>query len=633
MMLAQLENIGLAFGPHTLLANAGLQINSGERICLVGRNGTGKSTLFKIIAGTVLPDEGKVWHMNGLKVSFLEQDVADGAEISVYEMVASGLGESGQLLSRYHNTLLDTSLDHDSQARQLADLQHDIETNDGWNLQHKIDTVIDKLSLPGDRLFSDCSGGLRRQVLLAKALVSDPDLLLLDEPTNHMDINAITWMESFLQGFNGGLIFITHDRTFLRHLATRIVELDRGQLTAFNGDYDFYLRRKDEMLNAEGKANERFDKQLAEHEVWIRQGIKARRTRNEGRVKVLENMRRERAQRTARHGVVSLQVDDGASSGKRVADLRQVNFSYDGKPIIRDLTTSIIRGDRVGIIGPNGSGKSTLLKLILGELAPDAGEVILGTGLQIAYFDQQRNQLAMDKTVRDNVSEGSDFITVQGKSRHVVSYLKDFLFPPDRLNTPVKVLSGGERNRLLLARLFTQPANLLVLDEPTNDLDVDTLELLEELLADFKGTLLLVSHDRAFLDNIVTSTLVFEGDGRVGDYVGGYEDWLRQRQKPQDQSTAKDSAATAPKKTKSAEPAAAPRQKLSYKEKRELETLPGQIEALEQEQAAIEGAMAESSFYQQDKTAITKTLSRMETLQQELATLYARWEHLDGIDA
>ncbi len=638
MMLTQLENVSLAYGPHTLLSRVGFHINAGEKVCLVGRNGTGKSSLFRIIAGESLPDEGTVWYRDGLKVSYLEQDATMVADITVYDMVASGLGTSGQVLSRYHQVAADHAMPHDEQIRQLADLQHQIESLDGWSLKHKIDTVIDKLSLPGDRAFSDCSGGIRRQVLLAKALVSDPDLLLLDEPTNHMDITAITWIESFLQGFRGGLLFITHDRTFLKNLATRIVELDRGKLTSFNGDYDFYLRRKDEMLNAETKANERFDKQLAEHEVWIRQGIKARRTRNEGRVTLLENMRRERAQRSERQGVVSLQLDSGETSGKRVADLRHVNFSYGDKPIINNLTTRIMRGDRVGIIGPNGSGKSTLLKLMLGELPPDSGQVILGTGLQIAYFDQQRNQLDLEKTVRDNISEGNDFISVQGQSRHIISYLKDFLFPPDRINTPVKVLSGGERNRLLLARLFTRPANLLVLDEPTNDLDVDTLELLEELLSEFTGTLLLVSHDRSFLDNIVTSTLVFEEDGRVGDYVGGYADWLRQRRPVQKSATRIQESATvatpapAGNKTKiSAAPAPAKR-KLGYKEKRELEALPARIEALEKEQASIETAMSQGTFYQQDKDTITRTLSRLEVLRAELTQRYARWEELENDD-
>lgn len=637
MILTQLENVSLAFGPQTLLDRVNLQLSRGERVCLVGRNGTGKSTLFKIIAGQMQADDGTVWLRPGVKVAYLAQDTGEQADLSNYDIVASGLGDAGRLLSAYHHAAVDPDLDNAQRLQTLSRLQQQIEAQDGWSLKHRVDTVIDRLGLPGDRQFKHGSGGIRRQVLLARALVSDPDILLLDEPTNHMDISAITWLESFLQGFAGGILFITHDRAFLRQLATRIVELDRGALASFACNYDAYLRRKEEMLNAESKANERFDKLLAEHEVWIRQGIKARRTRNEGRVKVLENMRRERSQRVSRQGSVAMQLDSGDLSGKLVAELRHVECRFADQVVIRDFSSRILRGDRIGIIGPNGCGKSTLLKIILGEMRPGQGSVTTGSNLQIAFFDQQREQLDGEKTVRDNISPGSDYVEVRGQPRHVVSYLRDFLFPADRLNTPVKVLSGGERNRLLLARLFTRPANLLVLDEPTNDLDVDTLELLEELLGEFTGTLLLVSHDRAFLDNIVTSTLVFEGDGHIGEYVGGYADWLRQRpqglqlltgRKPGDATT----TPAAPVAAASARPRpeTAEKRKLGYKEKRELEELPARIEALEQEQQRLEQEISQAAFYQQDKETITRTLARLDALRQELPGLYDRWADLDS---
>jgi ATP-binding cassette subfamily F protein uup len=474
--------------------------------------------------------------------------------------------------------------------------------------------------------------------MLARALVSDPELLLLDEPSNHMDIAAITWLEEFLGSFQGALMFITHDRTFLKHLATRIIELDRGVLTSFGGGYDHYLEKKAELLARETTANAKFDRKLAEYEAWIRQGIKARRTRNEGKVRKLQAMRRERSQRIGEPGKVNLDLDTGALSGKLVADLRHVSFHYGNHRIIDDLSTRILRGDRVGIIGPNGSGKSTLLKIILGELAPSTGQVVKGTGLQLAYFDQQRAHLDLAKTVRDNLSNGRDFIRVKGRSRHVVSYLKDFLFPPERIDSPVKVLSGGERNRLLLAQMFARPANLMVLYEPTNDLDVETLELLEELLADYDGTLLLVSHDRTFLDNVVTSTLAFEGNGRVEDYVGGYEDWLRQRTRT---SAPEKSVLDKPlrgkldqskKNTDEAVAGTSQKQRLSYKEQRELAVLPERIEALEEEQRLLEQEVSQSQFYQQDKQAITTTLGRFDQIRQELQIAFDRWEYLDSIE-
>ncbi|MDH5665186.1 MAG: ATP-binding cassette domain-containing protein, partial [Nitrosopumilus sp.] len=509
----------------------------------------------------------------------------------------------------------------------LADLQHKIEVNDGWNLNQKIETILTKLDLPEDKQLKDCSGGVRRRVMLAQALVSDPELLLLDEPTNHMDISAITWLEEFLKAYKGALIFITHDRTFLKNLATRIIELDRGQLTSWPCNYERYLEKKEEQLAHEERTNAKFDKKLAEHEAWIRKGIKARRTRNEGKVRRLQEMRKQRSQRISQQGRVSLNVDEGEQSGKRVVDLQHINFKYDESTIIKDFSTRIMRGDRIGIMGPNGCGKSTLLKIILGEIKPHSGDVITGTKLEIAYFDQQRDILNPEKTVRENISEGSDYVNVRGKNRHVIGYLKSFLFPPERIDSPVKILSGGERNRLLLARLFTKPANMMVLDEPTNDLDVDTLELLEDLLEEYEGTLLLVSHDRAFLDNVVTSTIVFEGNGKFEEYVGGYEDMLRQRQTPMPTENnlkirKKEQVFEQPKQSK---------KKLSYKETRELEQLPSLIEKLETEQNELQKKIRSSEFYQQEKNTITETLDRIEKVNSELELAFQRWEYLDNI--
>ncbi|MCC6208921.1 MAG: ATP-binding cassette domain-containing protein [Gammaproteobacteria bacterium] len=626
MKLVTLKDVSLAYGHHPLLDHVNLEISTGERVCLIGRNGTGKSTLFRVLSGQAQPDDGEIWRHDTLRVSHLEQEVPLDINASIYDTVGAGLGELGHLLADYHRAARQLDAPAPGALSDLAALQQRIEVRDGWNIAQQIETVLSRLDLPPDQAVSACSGGVRRRVMLAQALVSSPDLLLLDEPTNHMDIAAISWLEDFLFSFNGGLIFITHDRSFLRRLATRIIELDRGQLTSFPGDYANYLRRKDEMLAAEEQANARFDKKLAEHEVWIRQGIKARRTRNEGRVHLLEQMRRERARRIEVVGKASLAVDTGESSGRRVVDLRHVGFSYDGHCIIRDFSTSIVRGDRIGIMGPNGSGKSTLLKLILGELQPDSGEVIQGNRLQIAYFDQQRELLDPDKTVRENISEGSDFVEVRGSPRHVVGYLRDFLFPPERIDSPVRILSGGERNRLLLARLFTKPANMLVLDEPTNDLDVDTLELLEDLLSDYDGTLLIVSHDRSFLDNLVTSTIIFEGDGRVSEYVGGYDDWLRQRRPPQEARAAAKPAVTRTPIAKAAQPA---RRKLAFAERRELESLPRRIETLEAEQRKLEDDAGRAEFYQQDKPAITAALARLETVNGELQQAYQRWEELE----
>ena len=631
MPLLRLENLSLAYGHLPLLLHVDLQIDAGERVCLVGRNGTGKTTLFRVFTGMAIPDEGDVRRMDTLRIAHLEQEVPPDTDQTIFEVVAGGIGELGTLLTEYHNLTQRDGLAQRESLRALAELQARIEMHDGWNINQKVETVLTRLNLPEDKPLVDCSGGTRRQVMLARALVSEPDLLLLDEPTNHLDINAITWLEKYLLSCNGAVMFITHDRTFVRRLATRIVELDRGRLVSFPGDFDMYLRKKDELLEIEERANAKFDKKLAEEETWIRRGIKARRTRNEGRVSALQAMRREKAQRLEVQGTARFGIDAGALSGRLVVDVRQVSFRFGAEPIIRDLSTRILRGDRVGIIGPNGSGKSTLLRLILGELEPSSGEVVLGTKLQVAYFDQHRRTLDVEKSVRENMSD-SDYVTVRGRSRHVIGYLKDFLFPPERIDSPVKALSGGERNRLLLAKIFTQSANMMVLDEPTNDLDVDTLELLEELLAEYEGTLLLVSHDRTFLDNVVTSTLVFEGEGRFREYAGGYEDWERyQRSIPEVPIPgAKGSSATAISGQPEIKPSNKPR-KLSYKERRELEALPAKIEALETEQAELHERMGHSAFYRQPGDQITSTIDRLEAVKRELEESYERWQTLESI--
>jgi ATP-binding cassette subfamily F protein uup len=635
MPLIRLDDISLAYGHLPLLENVGLQVDSGERVCVVGRNGTGKTTLFRVLTGATIPDAGGIWRMDTLRVAHLEQEVPPDADQTIFEVVAGGMGQLGALLTQYHNLALHHGLAERESLRELAGLQARIETQDGWNINLKVATVLTRLDLPGDKRLADCSGGTRRQVMLARALVSEPDLLLLDEPTNHLDINAITWLEEYLVSYRGAVMFITHDRTFVRRLATRIVELDRGKLTSFPGNFDAYLRKKDELSAIEERASAKFDKKLAEEEAWIRRGIKARRTRNEGRVRALQAMRSEKAQRLEAEGTANFTLDAAALSGRLVVDVRGVSFSYDDKPIIRDLSTRILRGDRVGIIGPNGSGKSTLLRLILGELEPTRGEVVLGTKLQVAYFDQHRRMLDVEKTVRENMSD-SDYVMVRGRPRHVIGYLKDFLFPPQRVDSPVKALSGGERNRLLLAKIFTRSANMMVLDEPTNDLDVDTLELLEELLSEYEGTLLLVSHDRTFLDNVVTSTLVFEGDGRFNEYAGGYEDWERyQRQipevpispKPRSSRLGKDD----PRQSEERAIISSGSRKLTYKEQRELEGLPGKIENLENEQMELHARMGNAAFYRQSSHEITTTLERLESIKRELESCYERWQMLESL--
>ncbi|HEY9132868.1 MAG TPA: ATP-binding cassette domain-containing protein [Dyella sp.] len=622
MSLIQLQRVDFSIGGPLLLEHVDLSIEANERVCIVGRNGEGKSTLMKLIAGELRADDGEVRVQNGIVVARMAQEVPQGTAGSVFDVVAEGLGDLGQLLARYHHLL------HEGQLEELGEVQAQIEARHGWDLDRRVADVLVRLELPGETDFAALSGGMKRRVLLAQALVRKPDVLLLDEPTNHLDIEAIGWLEGFLKQFDGSIVFVTHDRSFLRALATRIVEIDRGQLTSWPGDYDNYLRRREERLHAEAQANALFDKKLAQEEVWIRQGIKARRTRNEGRVRALKALRRERSERRELTGQARMTLANAQASGKKVIELDRVHQSYGGRVLIDDLNTTIMRGDRVGIIGPNGAGKSTLLKILLGELKPERGEVQLGTGLQIAYFDQHRAQLNDSLNALDNVAEGREYIELNGQRKHIIGYLQDFLFSPERARAPITRLSGGERNRLLLAKLFAQPSNVLVMDEPTNDLDVETLELLEELLTEYQGTLLLVSHDREFLDNVVSSTLVLEGGGRVGDYVGGYSDWLRQ--KPAEQVV----AAAAPKAE--VKPVAAPvasepaKRKLSYKDARELEQLPGRIEKLEGEVASRGEQMNDPKFFQQDAAAIVKANEALAALQAELDAAYARWAELDG---
>ena len=627
MPLLRLDNVSLAYGHVPLLAHVDFQVEPGERVCLLGRNGAGKTTLLRVVTGEALPDGGKVWRQDALRIAHLEQEVPPDTEQTVYEVVAAGLGVLGALLTEYYLVTREAAAAENTSLKRMAELQARIDALAGWNIRQKVETVLTRLGLPADQCLASCSGGIRRQVMLARALVSEPELLLLDEPTNHLDITSITWLEDFLLDYRGALIFITHDRMFLKHLATRIIELDRGKLTSFPGDFEAYLRKKEELLEIEARTTANFDKKLAEEEAWVRQGIKARHTRNEGRVRALQAMRRERSQRLELQGKVRFGLDAGVLSGKLVADLRRVSFRYGDNFIIRGLSTIILRGDRIGIIGPNGCGKSTLLKLILGEVEPTGGEVVMGTRLKLAYFDQHRRELNPEKTVRENMTDGSDYVTVRGRSRHVTGYLKDFLFPPQRIDSPVQALSGGERNRLLLAKIFTQSANMLVLDEPTNDLDVETLELLENLLADYEGTLLLVSHDRTFLDNVVTSTLVFEGEGKFGEYAGGYEDWKRQRLGAPPGVLPKQASP----RPFAAEKRSIKDRKLSYKEQRELEALPEKIEALELEQSELHMLMGDGNFYRQPSDKITTALERLEAIKNELEACYRRWEVLEAL--
>jgi ATP-binding cassette subfamily F protein uup len=597
MPTLRLDKVSLAFGLKPLLDQVVLQVRRGERVCVLGRNGEGKSSLLRVISREVAPDSGEVWVRPGAKVKGLAQEVSPSSEQTVLDVVMGGV---------------DTAL-HDGD----------------WQAQLQVDQVISRLELDRDAPMSALSGGWRRRVMLGRALVSEPDLLLLDEPTNHLDIEAITWLEDMMLEFSGALLFISHDRAFVRRLATRIVELDRGQLRVWPGGYDDYVVQKRAALEVEAKHAALFDKKLAQEEVWIRKGVQARRTRNEGRVRALEQLRRERSERRDRLGQIEVRVQEAGPSGKLVFEAEGVTMRFAQRTVIRDFSARIMRGDRIGIIGPNGCGKSTLIKLLVGDLEPTAGMIRRGTSLLPAYFDQQRDQLDPSKSILDNVTGGSgDTIMLDGTARHVSSYLRDFLFPPERLHAPVSMLSGGERNRLLLARLFAKPSNLLVMDEPTNDLDVETLELLEELVADYAGTLLLVSHDRAFLDNVVTSTLVFEGEGRINEYVGGYSDWLRQRRSaPAPTRTAANERGGAPS---SPTPKPKPR-KLSYKDQRELEGLPAAIARLEAEQAELTVVVGDSALFRRSPADAAAAVKRLEAVQTELEAAFARWEDLEAL--
>ena len=649
MPLITLNAVDFSVGGPLLLDHVDLAIDPGERIALIGRNGAGKSTLMRLLSGEIRADDGDIRREDGVRVARLEQEVPAGAAGSVFDVVAEGLGELGGLLAEYHHIVHAGELDTDA----LAAVQAKIEAADAWTLDQRVVETLERLQLDGDIDFAGLSGGMKRRVLLARALVSAPDLLLLDEPTNHLDIAAIDWLEQFLLGWPGAVVFVTHDRRFLRALATRIVEIDRGQVTSWPGDWANYLRRREERLHAEAQENARFDKLLAQEEVWIRQGIKARRTRDEGRVRRLKAMREERAERRDLTGNVRMEAAQANQSGRKVLEARDVQFGYGGRVLMRDFSTTIFRGDRIGLIGANGSGKSTLIRLLLGELKPQAGEIRIGTGLQVAYFDQYRATLREDWNALENVAEGRETVEINGRQKHAIGYLQDFLFTPERARAPISRLSGGERNRLLLAKLFARPSNLLVMDEPTNDLDVETLELLEELLGEYTGTLLLVSHDRDFLDNVVTSTLVMEDDGHIGEYVGGYSDWLRQRPAPAsdargakqavrgDAPASQSVAAPGGSQSGSASTASGPsaagasaptpaKRKLSYKDARELEQLPQRIETLESRVAELTAAMAEPAFFAQSREAVDAHTAALSQAQAELEAAYARWEALEA---
>lgn len=626
MPLIRLDKISLNFGTHILLDDVNFEIKRGSRIGLLGRNGAGKTTLMKLVAGVIYPDGGERWIRPGVKVAWLEQSLPNADEQTVYDFVADGLAEVGALLKRYHHLTLDYDI---GRSAELELVQAELESKDGWSLSQKVDTVITQLELPQDKRMSELSGGWRKRVALARALVREPDLLLLDEPTNHLDIPAIEWLERQLLDYRGALMLITHDRSFLQNVSNKIVELDRGTLYQFDGGFNRFLRYRAEQAAAEESLNKLFDKKLAEEEVWIRQGIKARRTRNEGRVRALESMRKERSERRERYGKANIKLDIAERSGKIVAELKNISHSFGDTRIIDDFSSSIMRGDRIGIIGANGAGKSTLIKIILGQIVPTAGEIKLGTKLEVAYFDQLREHLDMEKNLIDNVCGGQEFIEIDGKRKHAISYLGDFLFTPDRVRTPAKALSGGEQNRAILAKVFSKPANVLVLDEPTNDLDIETLELLEDILSNFKGTVFLVSHDRKFMDNVVTSVMVFESDGIVEEYVGGYSDWVQhggklldvdvQSQTPNNKRKTK----PPPKDKKDAS------QSLSFKEKRAIEQALALIETLEMEQAALDSLISDPGFYTSGSHKVEETLKRIASLKLELSAAYATWEAVE----
>ncbi len=601
MALVNLLDVNLSFGGPHVLKDVNFQVDPGERVCLLGRNGAGKSTLMKVITGAMKPDTGVVSRQPAAVFTQLTQEVPQDMHGRVLEIVASGLRPLGE---------------------------HEEE----WERDVRVDNLIERLQLNAEAEFAELSGGLKRRVLLARALAGQPDLLLLDEPTNHLDLESILWLEEFLLAEKLALFFVTHDRTFLRKLATRIVELDRGRLASWACDYDTYVVRKEEVLAAEEKQNAAFDKKLAQEEAWIRKGVKAQRSRAQGRVHALMQMRAERSARRARVGNVSMKLAEAEKSGVKVIDAENITFAWpDGRVMVRDFTTSITRGDKIGLIGPNGAGKTTLIKLLLGQLAPTSGTLKLGTQLEVVYYDQLRAQIDDNKTVADNIANGNATVTIDGHTRNVISYLQEFLFSPERARTPARVLSGGERNRLLLARLFTKPANVLVMDEPTNDLDIETLDLLEDLLVEYTGTLLLVSHDRDFLDNVVTSSMVFEGDGRIEEYVGGYSDWLKEKEKQARSAEMKAASASAQNARPATRDQAAKPRKLTNKELKELEALPAEIERLEAEQAELAGKLSDASFYHKDRHAVGAAEARLAEIEREHARAFARWEELEAL--
>ncbi|MGC2456449.1 MAG: ATP-binding cassette domain-containing protein [Gallionellaceae bacterium] len=646
-----LDKAALAYGHVALLDRVDFQLDENERVGLIGRNGGGKSSLLKVLAGQAHLDDGSVWRQSGVRICYVSQEPVLDADATVFDEVARGLGELHQIISDYHrlsHQLAEPDADYEQLLEAMQPLQTALEAQNGWAVQALIETAITKLELNADSRVGELSGGVRKRVALAQALVAEPDVLILDEPTNHLDFSSIEWLEGLLNNFRGSVLFVTHDRRFLDNVASRIVELDRGKLASFPGNFAAYLRSKEQMLADEAVHNAKFDKVLAQEEVWIRQGVKARRVRNEGRVRRLEQLRIERAARRERVGRVEMNLEAGDRSGKLVAELTHVCKSFGARKVIDDFSCRIQRGDKIGLLGPNGAGKSTLLRIILGEMQPDSGEVKLGTKLSVAYFDQLREQLNEEATLADTISQGSDFIDIGGVKKHVISYLGDFLFAPERARSPVKSLSGGERNRLLLARMFTRPANVLVLDEPTNDLDIETLELLEELLAQYDGTLFLVSHDRAFLDNVVTQVIAFEGGGRLMEYVGGYEDWVRVKKFESAQQLSSKSSAPSPQScdktpghsTKSpqngGQVAGYPpkgegvKGKLSFKEQRELDEIPQRVAALEHEQEGIAAVLGNGALYRDNPAQARQLQERASVIEEQLLKLMARWEELEN---
>jgi len=634
MALVSLQEISLSYGGPRLFDELSLQLEPGERVALLGRNGAGKTTLMKVMAGQVKVNSGEIVYQKGIRVTHLPQEVPVDLQGNVFDIVLSGLGDRVKLLSDYHHVNHRLQTEYSEQLmRQLGNLQAEMDRTNGWETTRQVEDVIAEMKLDSESLFENLSGGQKRRALLARALVQKPEVLLLDEPTNHLDIESIDWLEGFLKNYSGTIFFVTHDRMFMQHLATRIMELDRGRMFSWSCDYATFLERKQAALENEAAERARFEKRLAQEEVWIRQGIKARRTRNEGRVRALERMRDEKREQRQAMGKVRMQAQEADRSGQIVSKAENLGFAYGDKVLIRDFSTRIMRGDKIGVIGPNGCGKTTLLRILLGHLEPQKGTVTTGTNLKVAYYDQLREQLDENKTVAENVSEGSESVTINGNTKHIMAYLQDFLFAPERARTKVKVLSGGERNRLFLARLFTRPANLLVMDEPTNDLDIETLELLEELLVEYSGTLLIVSHDRAFLNNVVTSTIVLEGGGEIGEYAGGYDDCLNQQAAKRSMKP----AFTAPVERAPSQSVkvqeTVKKGKLSFKEKREKEALPGKIEKGESDQAKLFSQMAEPSFYQKEPMEIAETKRQLEILSAELSKMYERWEYLESLES